>query len=236
VGIFSRPHKKPLTIWPSYSTLASPQPVYPVSNDPDLLEFFQLETWSPQCLPQDAYKGAAFYESPKYLQWTVLDANLVFSRQPVSDQEFIRVPFVYYSDGPTELVKNWGIQLLASHIRESSLGTCAYDNFTNEIHNRSLGSNPIIALTFSPDQEITLKRRTETRYPQVRYLSLDPERHGVDPNIALVFSSLGKVVQGNYGCSYGIALCNYSIRVFNLPTAPKTRYNRNIECHERTES
>lgn len=83
---------------------------------------------------------------------------------------------------------------------------------------------------------MTLKRRTETRYPQVRYLSLDSERHGVDQNTALVFSSLGKVVQGNYGCSYGIALCSYAIRVFNLPPAPKTRYNRNIECNERVGS
>ena len=204
-----------------------------MSEDPDLSEFFQFETWAPQCLPQDAYLGAAFYTAPKYLHWTVLDENFVFSRQPVSDQEFIRVPFVYYSDGSAALIKNWGLALLASHIRDSSSGTCGYDLVVNEIHNRSIGGDRIVVVTFSEDQELLLKRRTESRYPQAKYISLGHEIQGIDLNTVLVFSSLGKVVQGNYGCGYGIALCNYAIRVFTLPTAPKTRYNRNIECNER---
>jgi len=119
--------------------------------------------------------------------------------------------------------------MLASHTRECTSGglTSTYDQLINDLVCRCTSSRPVGVITFSPDQELALKKRTETQYPQIRYLRLDGKGFNVNPNSVLVFSSLGKVVHGSY--SYGLALCNYGINVYCLPTAPKTRYDRILE-------
>lgn len=208
-----------------------------MSSNSNISDYFKFEVWNPQNLPQDAYLGAVLYQAPTYLHWTILEANLSFSRQPERDQNFIRIPFVQCSDDYKVFAQRWGEALLLNHViqcLQSSDVTSSPEQLLDAInrvpnHNRE----PLRILTFSEDQRLDIERRIVRRSDPVlangvEYLHLDP-RISIDTNTVLMFTTLGKIVCGVSFCGYGIALCNWSIPVFKLPTVPKTRYNRVLE-------
>lgn len=207
-----------------------------MSSYTDISDYFEFEVWSPQSLPQDAYKGAAFYQVPQYLYWTVLEADMSFSRQPEINRDFLRIPFRCISDDYLDYARNWGKIMLLLHVREhlSSNGyTSTHDTLIETVNRLSTLESSTKVLTFSDEQRDDLQYRVsrhldsahaqKIEYPQMEL----PE--GVDEDTVLVFTLLGRIVCGVSCCGYGIALRNWGISVLKLPPVPKTRYTRVLE-------
>jgi hypothetical protein len=206
-----------------------------VSNSTDLANYFKFEIWSPQGLPQDAYTGAAFYQAPQFLYWTVIEPNNTPSRQPSPDQNFIRIPFLNNSEDPRDFARRWSAFLLLDHVRDWTLHanyTSTNDYLIDTLRVRNNDGTTIKVLTFSDDLrndiEYRVNRCSDLSLSQaVEYPQLEPSE-GIDLNTVLVFTNLGKIVCSVYsGC--GIAFCNWGITVIKLPPVPKTRYSRVLE-------
>jgi hypothetical protein len=206
-----------------------------VSNSTDLANYFKFEVWAPQDLPQDAYTGAAFYQAPQFLYWTVIEPNNTLSRQPAPDQNFIRIPFLNNSEDYKEFARRWGAILLLDHVRSWTLHanyTSTNDYLIDTLRVRNNENTTIKVLTFSDDLrndiEYRVNRRSDLSLSHtIEYPKLEPSE-GIDPSTVLIFTNLGKIVCSTYS-GYGSALCNWGITVIKLPPVPKTRYSRVLE-------